>query len=274
MLYTERLTPHLVRVVLGGPGLRGFTAGEYSDNYVKLLFGRPGVRYPEPFDMEAVRRDLPREDWPRQRTYTVRAWDPDAAELTIDFVVHGDEGLGGPWAAAARPGDEIHLLGPGGGYLPSASADWHLLAGDESALPAIAASLERLPADATAHVLLEVADEREELKLPTPAGTELTWLHRGTRPVGEALVEAVRALDFPAGRPHVFVHGEAGFVRRIRRLLRVERGVPLEDMSISGYWRLGADDESWRAVKVDWNRQTEREEAEAVRSRQAPTAAA
>ena len=156
VLRTERLTPHMIRVVLGGDGLADFGAGAYTDHYVKLLFPRPGVAYPVPMDMTAVRRDFPREQWPRQRSYTVRSWDAGARELTIDFVYHGDEGLAGPWAAAARPGDEVMFLGPGGAYAPSPDADWHLLVGDESALPAIAAAVERLPAGAPARVFVEV----------------------------------------------------------------------------------------------------------------------
>ncbi|GAA3429198.1 siderophore-interacting protein [Streptosporangium sandarakinum] len=256
----ERLTPHMIRVVLGGDGLAGFEAGEFTDHYVKLLFPPAGVAYPEPFDLAAVQRDLPREQWPTTRTYTVRAWDPVARELTLDFVHHGDSGLAGPWAARVRPGDEIHFLGPGGAYAPDPEAGWHLMAGDESALPAIAAALERLPATARAHVFLEVAGPEEEQPLNHPADAEIVWLHRGDAPVGEALVAAVRALDFPEGEPHVFVHGEAGFVRDLRRHLRAERGLPLSRLSISGYWRAGRDDESWRATKKEWNRRIEEEE--------------
>ncbi|GHC41978.1 siderophore-interacting protein [Streptomyces cinnamoneus] len=257
---TERLTPHMVRVVLGGDGLAGLAAGECSDHYVKLLFPVEGVAYPEPFDIEAVRRDMPRDQWPRTRTYTVRSFDPAACELTIDFVHHGDEGLAGPWAAGVRPGEEILFLGPGGAYAPDPAADWHLLAGDESALPAIAASLERMPDGAVVHAFVEVADADEEQKLRLPAGVEVTWLHRGSRPVGELLVAAVRSLDFPAGTVHAFVHGEAGFVKELRRHLRMEREVPRERLSISGYWRRGHDEDGWQASKREWNRQVEAEQ--------------
>ncbi|TDQ54468.1 siderophore-interacting protein [Actinorugispora endophytica] len=260
----ERLTPHMIRVVLGGDDLAGFDPSRHADSYVKLLFPRPGVAYPEPFDMAAVRRDLPREQWPSTRTYTVRSFDPESLEMAVDFVHHGDEGLAGPWAANARPGDPMNLLGPGGGYAPDPSADWHLLVGDESALPAIAASVERLPDDARAHVLVEIANADEEVKLSAPAGAEVTWVHRGSGPVGSALVAAVRALSFPGGRVHAFVHGEAGFVKELRRLLRIDHGIPLEQLSVSGYWRLGSDDEAWRSVKADWNRRVEDEESAAA----------
>ncbi|MEU5051087.1 siderophore-interacting protein [Streptomyces sp. NPDC021096] len=257
---TERLTPHMVRVVLGGEELAGFGAGEYSDHYVKLLFPVEGVAYPEPFDMEVIRRDMPRDQWPRTRTYTVRSFDRAARELVIDFVFHGDEGLAGPWAAGARPGDEIRFLGPGGAYVPDPAAGWHLLAGDESALPAITASLERVPEGALVHAFVEVSDAEEEQKLELPAGVEVTWLHRAGRPVGEALVEAVRSLDFPAGDVQAFVHGEAGFVKELRRHLRMEREVPRERLSISGYWRRGHDEDGWQASKREWNQQVEAEQ--------------
>ncbi|WP_433686941.1 siderophore-interacting protein [Micromonospora carbonacea] len=262
VLRTWRPTPHVIRLVLGGEELTGLPVGEHTDHYVKLVFPPDGVTYPEPLDLAAIRR-LPAEQWPRLRAYTVRDFDAAAGELTIDVVHHGDEGVAGPWAARLRPGDPVRFVGPGGAYAPSPDADWHLLVGDESALPAIAAALERLPAGAPARVFLEVADAGEEQPLPSKGDVELTWLHRGDRPVGEALVAAVRALDFPPGDVHAFVHGEATFVRELRRLLRVERGVPRGWLSISGYWRRGMDDEGWRSTKPDWNRQVEADEAAA-----------
>ncbi|SHM08916.1 siderophore-interacting protein [Streptomyces yunnanensis] len=257
---TERLTPHMMRVVLGGEGLAAFDAGTYTDHYVKLVFPLPHVSYPEPFDMGRIRAELPRDQWPRTRTYTVRAWDPAAHELTVDFVVHGDTGLAGPWALAARPGDEITFLGPGGAYAPDATADWHLLAGDESALPAIAAALAGMPADAVGHAFVEVADAEERQELTAPPGVTVSWLFRGAAPVGRELVAAVRALAFPQGRVQAFVHGEAGCVKELRKLLRVERAVPREALSISGYWRTGHDEDGWQAGKRAWNDQVEAEQ--------------
>jgi NADPH-dependent ferric siderophore reductase len=247
VLRTQRLTPHMIRIVAGGPGLAAFEPNEFTDAYVKVLFPMPGVSYPEPFDMGAVRATLPRDQWPRIRSYTVRHFDPAAGELAIDFVHHGDQGLAGPWARQARPGDELLLTGPGGAYAPGAEADWHLLVGDESAIPAIALTLEAMPAGAQARVFLEVADAREEQPLTTKAAAEIRWIHRSA---GEDLVEAVRALDFPGGTAQAFVHGEAGFVRQLRRHLLDERGVRKELLSISGYWRRGRTDEEWRVEKA------------------------
>jgi NADPH-dependent ferric siderophore reductase len=246
---TERLTPHMIRVTAGGDDLAAFPDTEYTDRYVKILFPRPGVAYPKPFDMDAVRAALPREQWPALRTYTVRAFDPAAGELTIDFVHHGDTGLAGPWAAAAQPGDALLLLGPGGAYAPDPGADWHLLVGDESALPAIGAALERVPAGVPVHALVEVDGPADEQALTAPGGLDLRWFHRDVaRP--EQLVDALAALPFPVGRVHAFVHGEAGLVRALRRHLLDERGVPRDDLSVSGYWRRGDDEEGFRRFKA------------------------
>ncbi|WP_238015695.1 siderophore-interacting protein [Dactylosporangium sp. AC04546] len=258
VLRTERLTPHMQRVVLGGDGLAEFDAGTFTDHYVKLLFPPAGVTYPEPFDPGHIRATLPREQWPVTRTYSVRSWDPVTRELALDFVLHGDIGLAARWSVRAQPGDLLHFGGPGGGYAPDPAADWHLLAGDESALPAIAAALERLPDGAAHTTLVEIEGPQDEQDVKG-----VTWLHRGGRPVGSALVPAVLALPWQEG-VHAFVHGEAAFVKEIRRYLRVERSVPRERLSISGYWRLGHDEDGWQASKREWNARIEAEQEPAA----------
>lgn len=244
---TERLTPHMIRVVFGGDEVAAFPDTPYSDRYVKLQFPKAGVRYPEPFDMETIRAELSRDQWPSIRTYTVRALDHAAGELTIDFVHHGDEGLAGPWAAAARPGDVIRLMGPGGAYAPDPAADAHLMVGDESALPAIGAACERIAPGVPVVAVIEVADAAEHQALA--GAVDVRWLHRDpSKP--DQLVDAVRALELPGGAVHAFVHGEAGFVRDVRRHLVDERGVPREQLSVSGYWRRGRDEDDWQADKA------------------------
>jgi NADPH-dependent ferric siderophore reductase len=253
---SERITPHMIRLVLS---CDDFVDNGTSDHYVKLLFPKAGVTYPEPLDMGEVRAQFPADQWPTMRTYTVRSWDEAARELTIDFVYHGDEGVAGPWAAAARPGDKLWFSGPGGAYAPSAEAGWHLLVGDESALPAIGAAIEQLPAGARAKVFIEVENETEEQKLSGAGEVDLTWFHRSdTR--GEDLCRAVEELEFPSSDVHVFVHGEAGFVTRLRRHLHAERGLPRDRVSISGYWRLGKNEDGWQAEKAE----TARKEREAA----------
>jgi NADPH-dependent ferric siderophore reductase len=266
----------MVRLTLGGPGIAGFAPSPHADSYVKLVL-LPGVgrtasgadvlaTWTTPdgsVDLEAARAALPPEHQPRMRTYTVRAYDDMDLTLTLDVLVHGAAGVAGPWAAAAVPGDEIVVIGPGGGYTPDLTADHHLLAGDASALPAVAVSLERLGDAASGVAVIEVADRSEEVALHVPDGIALRWVHTEGAAPGARMVEAVRALPWPDGRVHAFVHGEAGSVRELRRYLRVERGMAKEDLSISGYWRLGADDEGWRAGKRDWLRGIEDAEAAA-----------
>lgn len=251
VLRTQQLTPTLVRVVLGGPGLAGFRPTTDTDAYVNVAIPPPGAAYGPVFDPAEVKETLPRDWWPARRRYTVRHWDTDAHELTLDFVVHGSAGAAGPWAAAAQPGDVLVMEGPSSGYQPDPSADWHLLVGDESALPAIATTLEALPAGARAVVRLVCDGPDHEVPLTSDADLDLVWLHR-TPDDHAPLPAAVEAIDFPDGRVHAFVHGEADEIRTIRRHLLGERGLARAQMSCSPYWRRTMTDEDWRAIKKDF----------------------
>lgn len=257
VLRADRLTRSMVRVVLGGPGLDGFVMGDWTDGYVNCQFVPAGADYGVPFDDDHV-RSLARELRPAARRFTVRRWDAARRELSLDFVVHGDEGVAGRWAQAAQPGERLQLRGPSGGYAPDLSADWHLLVGDESALPAIAASLERIPDGVPVRVLVEVDGAADELELASGGERQVVWLHRrGHDEVDGLLADAVGRLERPPGRVHAFVHGEAVSVRALRTLLLREWGVPPEDLSLSPYWRRDYTDERWREVKRDWLAQVE-----------------
>jgi NADPH-dependent ferric siderophore reductase len=258
---TDKITPHLIRITAipaNPPEISRFADLGHTDSYVKVIFKQPGVDYPEPFDMARVRAELPRDRWPALRSYTLRSVDPRTAQVVIDFVYHGDEGLAGPWAANATAGSELLVLGPGGNYAPDPTADWHLLVGDEAALPAIAASLTRIPPGAPVHAVIEVDGPEDHQDLPCPGDLRLDWLHRSEQPE-QALVEHVRGLEFRPGRVHAFVHGEAGVVKLLRRHLTRDRGVALAQLSISGYWRRGFDDEGHRAMKAAERAQEEAE---------------
>lgn len=222
---TTTLTPGLVRVELRSDDLSAFAGSEFTDRYVKLVF--------------------PTQDQPVVRTYT--ALDPDVAAgtLAIEFVVHGDDGVAGPWAAAARPGDTLLANGPGGAFAPDPTADWHLFAGDEAGLPAIKAALAALPGDAVARVLIDVPGDDHRIDLPGPADTTVTWVEGG-------LAEAVRAAQWLPGRVECFVHGEGQTVMKgIRPYLLTERGLDRADVSISGYWRAGRTEEGFRQWKSE-----------------------
>lgn len=246
-----QLTPHLVRIVAGGPGISAVQDNGQTDAYAKMIFPAPGSDLTPPYDMAALREQLPPEELPSVRTYSIRKFDLANDQIWVDFVVHGSEGVAGPWADNARPGDPLVLLGIGGGYAPDPEADWHLLAGDEAAIPAIAAALEGMPADARGVVLLEVADEDEHVELTVPDGVEVCWLHREGRDPGttDLLIDAVRALDWPEGQVQVFIHGERGAMKQLRPHLTEERGVDRSQLSLSAYWAYGRREDKFQAEK-------------------------
>ncbi|KQM80595.1 siderophore-interacting protein [Agromyces sp. Leaf222] len=249
------ITPSLRRLHLRSDDLSAFADSGFTDRYLKLVFLKPGVAYPEQIDVRALRGTMPAEDLPVVRTYTALHPDVAAGTLDIDFVVHGDEGVAGPWAANARAGDLLLANGPGGAYRPDPEADWHLLAGDESAVPAIAAALEALPADAVARAVVLVESAEHEPQLALPGGGTVEFVHRDGGSGEGLLAAAVRAVGWLEGRVHAFVHGEAEEVMRgIRPYLRNERGLARDQLSVSGYWRRGRTEDSFRQWKADFAR--------------------
>jgi NADPH-dependent ferric siderophore reductase len=247
----EELSPHMVRIVAGGDGFADFSNNGFVDRYVKIVFPQPGIEYPSPLDLWSIRETMPREQWPYTRTYTVRWVDEAARELAIDFVVHGDEGLAGPWAAQAQPGDTLTFTGPGGAYNPAPDADWYLFAGDEAALPAIAAVIESLPAEATGLAFFEVDSDADIQPVAAPTGLELRWLTRNGVPAGESnlLVQAVADAAWPAGRVDVFAHGERGYMKALRDVFFKQRGLDRKQVSLSGYWAKGRVEDVFQAEK-------------------------
>jgi NADPH-dependent ferric siderophore reductase len=260
----EWLNPDMVRVHFTGPDLADLPELTFTDHYVKILFAPEGADYRWPFDPDEVQASAPREQWPVTRTYTIRSFDRATGELVIDFVVHGDTGLAGPWAAAAEPGDQIGFRGPGGAYAPEEDYDNHLLAGDEAAIPAIAVALERLPEHAQAYVFLEVADQDHHLPVPTSDRFKINWVYRGDQPYGEALARAVRDHPLPPGRLQAFVHGNAAMIKDLRRYFFVENKLDRKNASISGYWRTEHTEDAWQSTKRDFVAEMEAAEAAAL----------
>ncbi|MCO4253002.1 siderophore-interacting protein [Pseudarthrobacter raffinosi] len=247
----EELSPYMVRIVAGGEGFAAYVNNTFVDRYIKIVFPQPGVDYAQPLDLWTIRETMPREQWPFTRTYTVRWVDTEAQELAIDFVIHGDEGLAGPWAAAAKPGDTFTFTGPGGAYNPAPDADWYLFAGDEAALPAIAAAIESLPAEATGLAYIEVDSDADIQPLASPAGVKVTWLRRHGAPAGagDLLVSAVADAEWPTGRVDVFAHGERGYMKSLRDVFFVQRGLERSQVSLSGYWAQGRVEDDFQAEK-------------------------
>jgi NADPH-dependent ferric siderophore reductase len=250
--HVEQLSPDLLRVVLTGGTLAQFEASGATDAYINAKFLSADSPVAIPFE----RGDLEGLDdsfRPRPRRFTIRSWDPTDQLLAIDFVAHGDSGYAGSWAQRAKPGDRLQFDGPGGSYRPSPDVDWHLFVGDESALGAIGASLEALGPNDRALVFAVVEKEGYEVDLPSPAHVVNTWLYRENADESEAWVaDVVKAAEFPPGSFDVFVHGEAGEVRAVRRQLAADRGVDVKAESISPYWRRRHTDEDWRKVKRQW----------------------
>lgn len=246
-----QLSPHLVRIVAGGPGIAQVEDNGMTDAYSKMLFTHPGTNLTPPYDMAALREQLPLDQLPSARTYTVRKFDLEAGQLWIDFVVHGADGVAGPWADHAQPGDPVVLKGIGGGYAPNPEAPWHFLAGDDSAIPAISSALEAMPRDAQGVALIEVSGPADEIAIDAPDGVEVTWLHRGEEAPGTStiLVDAVRATPWRAGSPQVFVHGERGAMKALRPYFTDERGLDRKGLSLSAYWAYGRQEDDFQAEK-------------------------
>jgi NADPH-dependent ferric siderophore reductase len=245
------VTPHLVRLTLGGPGFADFQPKDATDSYVKISFAKPELGLEPPYDLAALRETLAPADLPVTRTYTVRRVDQAAGTIDIDFVVHGDEGIAGPWAAAAQPGDRVVLAGPGGAYRPDPTADWHLFAGDESAIPAIAAALEALPADAKGLAFLEIGGRDDLVDLDHPAGVQLIWVGRAARDESTAalLATAITGHPWPDGRVQVFAHGERESMKALREVFLTQRGLDRSQLSLSGYWAYGRTEDRFQAEK-------------------------
>lgn len=256
----ERLTPLMARVSFGGDDLADFRILE-PDQQVKLYFPKPGQaapRMPATADTDFMSwyqayNAIPEPDRPWMRSYTVRAHDPRRGVIDVDFVLHHDAGPATRWAYTARPGDILAMFGPSPDYVRPvplatsvAASDWLLLAGDETALPAIGALVETLPADARAVAYIEVDNPAEEQRLTTRGQLAVHWLHRNGVPAGrgDLLTEAVRAADFPPGKVFAWLAGEAGVVRTLRRHLVDERGVDKRSIDFTGHWRhtLSQDD--------------------------------
>lgn len=174
-----------------------------------------------------------------RRHYTIRSFDPAARSFSVDFLKHGD-GPAPLWAIAAKPGDRITAKGPRGGAWLRPDADWHLITGDETCIPAIAHILETMPADAVVHAFVEVDGPDGEIPVRIAGKGTLRWLHRNGAAPGpsELLADAVAAFDLPAGRGHAIIIGETANVRRQRHDL-IARGLSREQISSEGYWRPG-----------------------------------
>ncbi|WOG28181.1 siderophore-interacting protein [Endozoicomonas sp. 8E] len=236
----ESLSPHMKRVILTGESLSDFPSGQASA-YVKLVFDNPAM--PEK---------------PLQRSYTVVSSDQRAQHLTIDFAVHcynSDQGPAARWLEGANIGDPVLVSGPGPTKLVDLEADWFVMTGDLTALPAIRANIEILPAHAKGYAVLEIPhqDDQQAMALEAssiPEGMEIIWVinpHPGQQK--ELLRDALANLPHLPGSPYLWAASELNAVLEIRNWVNRESLAPRSSRYISSYWQLGLPDEAHKVQK-------------------------
>ncbi|MEU1883298.1 siderophore-interacting protein [Streptosporangium sp. NPDC020072] len=249
VLRVSDVTPGMRRVTFGGEQLRAFTRdgldlpelrSEGFDDHVKFFFG-VGDEPPVLPAQNVSSLDWPVDERPLAKDYTPRRFDPEAGEIDFDFVRH-EGGVASSWADQAAPGQVAWIAGPKMSHSHPEGADWLLVIGDETALPAIGRWLEEMPEGTRAKVLIEIGDPSHRQELPTRADADVVWLSRDGAPAGttDLLARAVRELDWLPGTVFVWAAGEAGALKEVRRHLVTEREVPREWMHLTGYWRYTA----------------------------------
>lgn len=215
----HELSPHFRSVTFGGEALDGFVSASFDDHVKFILGAAAGAG-------EGAA--------PVMRDYTPRHFDAATRELTLEFALHGD-GPAADWAALARPGMRATVAGPRGSFIVPTDFDWHLLVGDETALPAITRRLEELPAGTRAIVLAQVGDALDRRRFTSAADVSVQWLSRS-----DELLAAVRALALPAGEGYAWCAGEAGAMAALRRVLVDEKGHDRRAIRAAAYWKQGA----------------------------------
>lgn len=279
----RRLSPSFVRITLTGPELDEFADNGYDQRF-KLLLPAPEGGFAHlaagggSAGWYAEWRQLPAGKRPPMRTYTVRAVRPERCEVDFDMVLHGDTGPASRFAARARPGDEVMVMGPNSRYdgrhgglefrPPAGHVGPTLLVGDETAVPAVLSIIEKLPADAYGEVVIEVPDALDITDVPAPVGLRLTWLVR--QDDGSGLPDGVRAAldrmgvaapavpdagdladvasdeplwdvpeDARASGLYAWLAGESTVITGLRRHLVRDRGVDRRGVAFMGYWKAG-----------------------------------
>ena len=240
VLQVAPVSPHLIRITLGGEQLEGFVSPGFDD-HVKVFVPGEGQAFKRVpalgpggpvFDADAPR--------PAMRDYTPHHHDPAARTLQVDFALH-DAGPATAWARRAQEGDKLIIGGPRGSFMVGTGFDWHLLMGDDTALPAIRRRLAELPEGSRAVVFAEVDGPEDEEPFESQAEVETHWVHR-TRPKGggaSCLLDALAAVRFPKGDCYAWVACESADAKALRMAL-LERGADRAALKASGYWRRGS----------------------------------
>ena len=233
------LTPRLLRVTLVGDELAGFQSASFDD-HVKVYFPVPGADRPVRPEAGPSGMVFP-EGVPRpvSRDFTPRSYDPKTNELDLEFALH-EAGPATDWARQARPGQYLGVGGPRGSMIIPTGFDWHLLVGDETALPAIGRRLEELPARTVALVIVEIEDASGEVELSSRAEHQVSWCHRDSANEGGDLMRELQRLTLPAGEGFVWAAGESAVIREARNYLCTERGIDKRRIRAASYWKRGS----------------------------------
>lgn len=216
---TTTITPHMRRITLASTALMDFPVRRPAQ-WVKLFV------------------PTPESETPSGRAYTIRHFREELCEMDVDFVLHGD-GPCSTWAETAKPGDVVQIAGPRSGFRLDPDVTHLLIGGDETALPAIGAILEALPAGLAVDVLVEIPEDTDAQIIHSKADVEITWLPRKGRDAGAAtdLAAAMMMADLPEENSEVWFAAEASIVRTVRRHFQVNRAMPRNRLTMSGYWK-------------------------------------
>lgn len=256
VMRTERLTEGMMRIVLGGPDLATFISTGIGDEYIRLFLPERGETipvYPHPegdyweYTADQVAGPM--------RTYTIRSVDPQAGEISVDFVVHPG-GIAADWALSVETGSEVGFNTPTGLYELPADATWQVLLADATGLPAAARLLEDVPAGIPTTAILEVSGPDHEQALELGNETRVRWLHGGNGYSPSRLAQVLREMDLPEGPGYIWVAGEARVTREARKYLRRERKLPVTSFKVVGYWTDKAEDwnERYEALGEDFKK--------------------
>ncbi|WP_026542084.1 siderophore-interacting protein [Paenarthrobacter nicotinovorans] len=253
---TRLLTPGMCRITFGGPGLAGFASTGVGDEYLRVFLPDPGTREARlPISAGDSWDWSPGVEPSARRTYTVRAVDPAAGTVDIDFVIH-DGGLAASWAQHAQVGDVVGLNSPTGLYEPPADLQWQILLADATGLPAVARLVEQTPPGVRTRVLIEVEDPSHRQEITLGAGTEIAWIYGGNGHSQSRLDEVLRSMELPGGVGYIWVAGETKVLRGIRKYLRHEKKLTPASYKLVGYWtdQSEAWEERWENLDAETRR--------------------
>lgn len=256
VLRRERISPHFIRVTLGGAEVSRFVPMGY-DQWFRLFLPVGGAEGLDRIPAKANKTlgylkflRIPEGVRPVMRNYTVRAYRPKTAlvdaEIDVDFVLHGSaaEGTAGPasaWAETCEVGESVVIIDEGLTFNPERGTDRVVLVGDETGLPAISSICASLPAHATGLAIVEVPSRDDALPFDHPAGVGVTFLVRDEAGVpdkpGVLALDALREATLPTGPFHAYLCGEQALATGGRRYLVGERAVDKNSVSFCGYWR-------------------------------------